>query len=91
MNNEALVFTITYSGLIIFVTYIFIMKPIIKRIFKCEGFWIYGTCNNKIARKHSIHKNVQFVLWKEGEQGHKKDYWHNFDSSWWNGFKKDSE
>jgi hypothetical protein len=49
--------------------------------------WIYGTCNGKIARKHRIFKNVQFILWKKGEQGHKKDYWINFDSSWFKQFK----
>ncbi len=50
--------------------------------------WDYGTCNDRPARKHKIKGNVQFVLWKAGEQGHKKDYWHNFDSSWWVQFKK---
>ena len=48
----------------------------------------YGTCSNRQARKHKLKGNVQFVLWKKGEQGHKKDYWHNFDSSWWSQFEK---
>lgn len=49
--------------------------------------WEYGTCNGTAARRHIKNKNVQFVLWKAGEQGHKEDCWHNFDSSWWEGFK----
>ena len=50
--------------------------------------WEYGTCHNRQARKHKLKGNVQFVLWEKGKQGHKKDYWHNFDSSWWVQFKK---
>lgn len=50
------------------------------------SFWEYGTCNGMYARRHKLNKNVQFVLWKAGEQGHKEDYWHNLDSSWWDGF-----
>ena len=61
-----------------------------KRLF-CKtdvsfSLWEYGNCNDRPARRHKINKNVQFVLWKAGEQGHKEDYWHNFDSSWWGGF-----
>lgn len=48
--------------------------------------WIAGTCNNLPARKHRRKGNVQFVLWKAGEHGHKEDYWINFDSSWWKTF-----
>ena len=50
-------------------------------------FWTYGTCNNMPARKHKIKGNVQFILWKTGEQGHKEDYWINFDSSHYSNFK----
>jgi hypothetical protein len=50
------------------------------------SLWEYGTCNGTLARRHKIKKNVQMKLWKAGEQGHKEDYWHNFDSSWWDGF-----
>lgn len=48
--------------------------------------WIYGTCRDRPARKHRRKGNVQFILWKAGEQGHKEDYWIDFDSSWWDGF-----
>lgn len=44
--------------------------------------WQYGTCNNRVARRHRKHGNVQFVLWKAGEQGHKEDYWHDFGPGW---------
>lgn len=49
--------------------------------------WEHGTCNNLPARRNKLHGNVQFVLWKAGEQGHQKDFWINFDRSWWVEFK----
>ena len=48
--------------------------------------WDYGTCGDRFARRHRFRKNVQFILWKVGEQGHIRDYWHNFDSSHWASF-----
>lgn len=63
------------------------MKKLFGFFCKAEvSLWEYGTCNDRPARRHRVNKNVQFVLWKAGEQGHKEDYWHNFDSSWWSGF-----
>lgn len=61
----------------------------IKNIFKkpIVDFWEYGYCNNKKARRHKINGNVQFVLWEDGEQGYKQDFWINFDKSYWNEFK----
>ena len=49
----------------------------------------YGTAGNtkRVARRHIIKKNVQFLLWKAGEQGHKIDYWTDFDNSWWDTFE----
>jgi hypothetical protein len=55
----------------------------ILKFFKKKPEWIYGICNGSIARKHRKKGNVQMILWKAGEQGHKEDYWHDFDSSWW--------
>lgn len=51
--------------------------------------WEYGTfkAEGMMARRHRIKRNVQFVLWMPGEQGHKKPYWHDSDSSWWPSFK----
>lgn len=52
----------------------------------------YGTCNGRYARKHNIQGNVQFILWKKGDQsyvdgiGHTEDVWVDFHSSWWGGF-----
>jgi hypothetical protein len=63
-----------------------VVKLLIEWWCKRKIVWIYGTCHDRPARKHKIYGNVQFVLWKAGEQGHKEDYWHNFDSSWWNSF-----
>jgi hypothetical protein len=63
------------------------MKTLIRWI---KGdVWDYGTCNKQLARKHIIKGNVQFVLWKQGQQGHKKDFWYDFYSDWWPGFVKD--
>ncbi len=88
-NKEALVFTIAFGSGILMATYIFIVQPIISRIFKRKAIWVYGTCRNRKARKDIVHKNVQFVLWKAGQQGHKVDFWIDFDSSWWHGFEYD--
>ena len=80
--------------------YIFIDRfkaAIIFRIQRCfmlfqawrhRRIWEYGTFNKgSMARRHRIARNVQFILWMPGEQGHKKPYWHNSDSSWWDTFK----
>lgn len=54
--------------------------------------YFYGTCNNRYARKHKRHGNVQFILWKKGDQkyingvGHTDDVWVDFDKSWWDSF-----
>lgn len=55
--------------------------------------FVYGTCKGRYARKHKRKGNVQFILWKKGDQkyvdgiGHTEDKWHDFDSSWWSGFE----
>ena len=55
--------------------------------------YFYGTCNGMYARKHKREGNVQFIIWKKGDQkyidgvGHVEEKWHNFDSSWWSGFE----
>lgn len=56
-------------------------------LLKRKPIWIYGTCRGRIARKHRRKGNVQFVLWKAGEQGQKEDFWIDFDPSWWHEFK----
>lgn len=48
--------------------------------------WEYGTCNNRLSRRHKKTGAVQFILWEAGEQGHDTDFWINFDSSWWTNF-----
>jgi hypothetical protein len=56
------------------------------------SLWEYGTCNGMYARRHKVNKNVQFIIFKKGDQkyvdgiGHTEDKWVNFDSSWWDGF-----
>lgn len=65
------------------------MQDLNKQINKI--IWIRGTCNGRVARKHRIFKNVQFILWKQGEQGHKKDFWVNFDTYWYKFFLQDNK
>lgn len=72
-------------------------RPIVERLvmryrkWRHNREWEYGTCEPEpgtgVARRHRRKGNVQFVLWKAGEQGHTEDYWHDFDSSWWPSFK----
>lgn len=88
MFNEALVFTIGYIIIILALVWEFIIKPLLKTN---NDIWIYGTCHKKLARKHKINKNVQFILWKAGEQGHKQDFWIDFDNSWWYLFEEHCE
>lgn len=47
----------------------------------------YGICGGKKARRSRLTGEVQFVLWKAGEQGHTKDYWHKFGDGWEKDFK----
>ena len=95
-NTEGIMFAygLVYIWTVAFCTWLFIIHPFvilpIMNKFKKRPFYIYGTCNNRIARKHSITKNVQFIIWKAGQQGRKKDCWINFDSSWWDGFKENN-
>jgi hypothetical protein len=57
--------------------------------------WEYGTCAGKKARRHTGNGNVQFVLWRKGDQkevdgiGHLEDKWVDFDRSWWSLFVSD--
>lgn len=56
------------------------------------SLWEYGTCNGSYARRHKVNKNVQFIIFKKGDQkyvngiGHTHDKWVDFDSSWWDNF-----
>lgn len=57
--------------------------------------WEYGTCAGKKARRHTTNGNVQFILWRKGDQkevdgiGHLEDKWVDFDRSWWSLFVPD--
>ena len=37
-------------------------------------------------RKNNKDGEVEFVLWHEGEQGHKKPYWHRMGDGWSDSF-----
>ena len=71
------------------------IKARLLRFWVCDvsfSLWEYGTCNGRYARRHKVNKNVQFIIFKKGDQryvdgiGHTEDKWVNFDSSWWDGF-----
>ena len=65
-----------------------------------DGIWIWeqGTCdvlgaiskevNTVKARRNRITGHVQFILWKAGEQGYKKDFWYDLHESHWPFFKQ---
>lgn len=47
----------------------------------------YGTFRKgERARRNTTTGEVQFILWKAGEDGHDTDMWHAADSSWWGTF-----
>ena len=48
--------------------------------------WEYGVCRGRRARRCKRTGEVQFILWKAGEQDHREDFWHPFNSYWWNEF-----
>lgn len=72
----------------------------IKRLYR-KHMYEYGSTKvigglssstwNTPSRKHKINGNVQFILWKKGEQGHSRDYWIDFHSSHWIEFKKEEK
>lgn len=51
--------------------------------------WIYGELNDQVSRKNKDTGEVQFLLWKKGDQkhvdgiGHLENKWIAFDSSHW--------
>ena len=55
----------------------------IKNLFKKKPIWVYGYCKKSKARKHRIKGNVQFIMWKAGEQGHVEDFWLDMNDWWW--------
>ena len=75
-------FVLSYFIIISFVAYILINR-------KSKIKWEYGTCNGLKARRNKTTGVVQFILWKAGEQNHKKHFWHNFDKSWYKEFKNE--
>jgi cysteinyl-tRNA synthetase len=86
---EALVFSTAYGILILFIVLYFISDYLNNVDFKLfnKKQYTFGSIGDTPARKNNKTGEVQFVLWKAGEQGHKEDYWIRFDSSWWSQFK----
>lgn len=61
--------------------------------FKNRTEFEYGTAGKGRGRARRNLKTgiVEFVLWKAGEQGHKTDYWHPLDKSWFPTFRPDKQ
>lgn len=53
--------------------------------------WEYGIANGMPARRHRKNGNVQFVLWKAGQQGHNEDFWFDMHLHWWSSFRPNPE
>ncbi len=60
-------------------------------IFKRKPKWEYGYCNGVRTRRHIKNGNLQFVLWKSGEQKNTEDTWVDADPCWSRAFVKDGE
>lgn len=56
---------------------------------------VYGVILNKddtVRNKARINRktgDVEFMLWKAGEQGHTEDFWHRMGSGWETMFQPD--
>lgn len=52
--------------------------------------YVYGRCNGRLARRHKLSGEVEFILWKKGDrQGdhvYTDNFWCRFDPSWWDQF-----
>lgn len=51
-------------------------------LFKRKPLYEYGHVSDIPARRNRKTGEVQFVLWKAGEQGHQQDFWHKFGDGW---------
>lgn len=75
-------------------TWVWLIMAFKYKYFQTGKFeiWEYGTCNDSLARRHKIKRNVQMKLWKVGDiQGkhiYTEDFWYDFHESWWKKFKK---
>lgn len=77
-------FVLAYLVVVGFALFAIIDKVLSKLANKAFGpSYEYGTVRETKARRDRRTGEVQFVLWKAGEQGHEADYWHKFDDSWW--------
>lgn len=57
---------------------------------KCAIEYEYGTISNGMpVRRNKVTHEVEFILWRAGQQGHKQDYWHIVGDGWAYTFTKD--
>lgn len=75
------------------------MSNWIKRLFNFtrlplseSEMWEHGRCLGEPARRHKQQGNVQFKLWRQGDQkyvdgvGHTEDVWHDMNKYHWKFF-----
>jgi hypothetical protein len=58
----------------------------VKRLLR-HLLWEHGDCNGRRARRNRLTHEVEFVLWKAGEQGHAEDFWYPMHESHWPSFE----
>lgn len=58
----------------------------LKRLFTKHKYE-YGEIRGKVSRRNLKNGEVQFILWRAGEHGHKDHYWHRYDPTHWVHFK----
>ena len=51
--------------------------------------WIYGSFNDKPARKNKRTQKIQIRQHAAGECGYRKDHWIDSKSKWWHRFIED--
>ena len=63
-------------------------KVWIGRQLRDKKKYTYGTIKDRTGVVRLNHKtgDIEFVLWKAGEQGHKFDCWHRMGDGWKQGF-----
>lgn len=57
-------------------------RRLIKHLRRYKYGWVIKDDKPTWARFDTESREVYFVLWKAGENGHRKNYWHKFGCGW---------
>ncbi len=79
------------SAMIFWVISLYLLGAVVTFLYK-HGFfikdlfdvWEYGNCQGRIARRHKLNQNVQFIT--KDELRH-KIYWYTFSFRYWRNFE----